>query len=295
MFTKEKFSDYFLNIILPTVIAVVFNWASTYYNGTSTVTIGQSTKLSDQYILPISINAYKDIDKLKITFPTKLNENQISSNKSLHIKSIDNNIGVDNESTFEITKIAEESSVQLLISTKEAINDKNINVDKNGNNLSVYYEAALLNPAHKQLLSIILNGVLLFLILNFVLWLTEKRRKRDYKRMRNLIRDSRRDLRARARDFETLKNDLDREKYKSAKARILLQAKLNDYKKELGFWRNTIRKVLYEIPDGEKKAEKLIGTVTSSLETYETNEKNQHDFETLKVAAALLRDSDENS
>ncbi|MCU4666576.1 hypothetical protein ABE321_07195 [Bacillus paralicheniformis] len=295
MFTKEKFSDYFLNIILPTVIAVVFNWASTYYNGTSTVTIGQSTKLSDQYILPISINAYKDIDKLKITFPTKLNENQISSNKSLHIKSIDNNIGVDNESTFEITKIAEESSVQLLISTKKAINDKNINVDKNGNNLSVYYEAALLNPAQKQLLSIILNGVLLFLILNFVLWLTEKRRKRDYKRMRNLIRDSRRDLRARARDFETLKNDLDREKYKSAKARILLQAKLNDYKKELSFWRNTIRKVLYEIPDGEKKAEKLIGTVTSSLETYETNEKNQHDFETLKVAAALLRDSDENS
>lgn len=295
MFTKEKFGEYLWSVIVPTIVAFMFSLVSTYYNGTSTITIGQSARVSDKFITPINISAYKEIDKLKITFPIKLNEKQISSNVPLYVKSVDNNIGVDNSSTFELTAVSENSSVQLLISTREVINDKNIKINKNGNNISVNYDSEISNPAQEQLINIIITTVMFFLVLNFVTWLQNKRSDRERLKMEELIDRYANNIEAKARDMNELREDFIRSKNNNAKVRVLLQAKLNDHKKELSFWRNTIRKILYEIPDGDKKAEKLIGTVTSSLGTYSTNEKNEHDFEALKVAAALLRDSEEES
>ncbi|MGG1244129.1 hypothetical protein ABE187_14855 [Bacillus cabrialesii] len=287
MIIKERFGEYFSTVILPTIVAFIFSFLTTFFFGTSSISVGQPVKVSDQYFTPINISAYKDIDKLKITFPTKINENQISSNKPLHIKSVDNNIGIENNSTFEISEIAKDNSVQLLINTKKTISDKDISINKSGNSISVHYESAVINPAVQQLVFIIITTLVIFLVLNYFAWRSDKR----WKEMQDQIQV----MENRTHNLEKLKADLQDVKNDSIKARILFMARLNDYKKELSFWRNTIRKTLYDNTSGDEKAQKLIETVTSSLKTYNTNEKNMHDFETIKVAAALLRDSDEKS
>jgi hypothetical protein len=84
-------------------------------------------------------------------------------------------------------------------------------------------------------------------------------------------------------DHQNLKAEIKRVDTTNAKLRILLLSRINDYAKELDFWRNTIRSMM-----PKSDAEQIIGTVTDTLKTYGTR-RNRLDFEAIKVAAAILR------
>ncbi|HEQ3553603.1 hypothetical protein ACX3X3_13740 [Bacillus subtilis] len=293
---KDKFIDTIIATAIPAIAMACFNFFLLYFfDNSSVLNIGQSTKMVDQYVTPINIEAHGKIDKLRITLPGKLTDKQISTNKPIQVKTANNNVGYEDYTDFYISKITSKSSVQLIINTDKPLENNDIAIDKNGNNISVNYESTVKNPAFEQLRSIILNAVVYFILFSIII----SREKRDRKKKTLEIKEG----------LDILKSQNDKlvqdqnntiERVKKAeddakKRQLLLQAKLHDYKKELSFWRNTIRKMLYKMPDGDKKAEKLIESVTDSLKTYNTNEKNEHEFETLKVAAALLRDSEEKS
>ena len=71
--------------------------------------------------------------------------------------------------------------------------------------------------------------------------------------------------------------------------KILLLARLSDYSKELTFWRDTIRKILYSMSKtGKKAAEEVIKEVTATLKTHSTLSESEDDFETIKMASLLL-------
>jgi len=72
-----------------------------------------------------------------------------------------------------------------------------------------------------------------------------------------------------------------------AKTRLLLQARLFDYAKELDFWRNTMAKLLLAHGGAQKSASDLIDAVTDSLKTFGTREPPR-DFEAVRIAAAWL-------
>lgn len=71
------------------------------------------------------------------------------------------------------------------------------------------------------------------------------------------------------------------------KQRLLMQARLFDYSKELNFWRNTFRTLVLKGHGDTKAADEAIETVTKTLKTHGTNASMNH-FEEIKVAAAWL-------
>lgn len=77
-----------------------------------------------------------------------------------------------------------------------------------------------------------------------------------------------------------------------SKVRILLQARLFDYSKELSFWRNAVRQILLKGGADVPKAESVIESVTQSLGTQGTMMKAKEDFQTLRIAAAWLRETE---
>jgi hypothetical protein len=77
-----------------------------------------------------------------------------------------------------------------------------------------------------------------------------------------------------------------------ARLRILFVARLSDYRKELDFWRDTIRKVLYTQGRSEQDREALIREVTMSLKTYGTSSQAE-DFPTIQAMALLLARADQ--
>lgn len=293
---KDKFIDTIIATAIPAIGMALVNFLLVFFfDSSSVLNIGQSTKMVDQYVTPINIKAHGKIENLRITLPGKLTDKQISVNKPIQIKTANNNVGYEDYTDFYISKITSQSSVQLIINTNKPLENNDIAIDKNGNNISVNYESTVKNPAFEQLRSIILNAAVYFILFSVII----SREKRDRKKKTQEVRNDLEDLTNKYANI--LQKQIDtQERVKKTeenalKRQLLLQARLHDYKKELSFWRNTIRKMLYTMPDGDKKAEKLIESVTDSLKTYNTNEKNEHEFETLKVAAALLRDSEEKS
>ena len=82
--------------------------------------------------------------------------------------------------------------------------------------------------------------------------------------------------------------DLER---RSGRYKTLMLARLADYSKELEFWRDTVRKVLYTALGDNKAADKLIESVSSNLKTYQTRSRTDIDFSTVEALARLLADS----
>ena len=94
------------------------------------------------------------------------------------------------------------------------------------------------------------------------------------------------DLVLQRKDFEKVKEDLNKEYNNYRKAKIILLARIRDYSKELDFWRDTIRKILYSIPKNRK--EDITKIVTNNLRTYQTSDYNDDYFESAKMLAEIM-------
>jgi hypothetical protein len=102
------------------------------------------------------------------------------------------------------------------------------------------------------------------------------------------IREQQNDLMKRIREQE---REMEEFQLASRKQKILLLARLNDYSKELTFWRDTIRKILYQAKVGDGTAETVIRQVTDSLHTYSTMDSratSEFDFKTIEIMASYL-------
>jgi hypothetical protein len=72
----------------------------------------------------------------------------------------------------------------------------------------------------------------------------------------------------------------------SRKMKILALARITDYSKELSFWRDVVRRILYD-SSNKKAADKVIDEVTESLRTYGTR-KESREFNTILVMARMF-------
>ena len=75
------------------------------------------------------------------------------------------------------------------------------------------------------------------------------------------------------------------------KQRLLLQARLFDYAKELEYWRTTIRTLLLKAGAEKSSVDTLISDVTKSLGTHGTREPAEG-FEAIRVAAGWLAEAE---
>lgn len=80
----------------------------------------------------------------------------------------------------------------------------------------------------------------------------------------------------------------------SSKQRLLLQARLFDYAKELEFWRNAFRTLILSKSGSTQNADELIKSVTDELKTHGTK-ASTHQFETIRIAAEWLSDAERKS
>jgi len=73
--------------------------------------------------------------------------------------------------------------------------------------------------------------------------------------------------------------------------RLILLARISDYEKELAFWRDTIRKIIYSAGGNKNQANEMINQITKVLETYHVQEKTV-DFQAVMTIAELLTNKD---
>lgn len=75
--------------------------------------------------------------------------------------------------------------------------------------------------------------------------------------------------------------------------RSYMIAIISQLRKELSFWRDTVRKLLYNSQNEFQTADKIIETVTLTLKTYATRKRSDENMDELLYLAQLIADSRE--
>lgn len=285
---------------------------SKLYDEQATVHIGKLIEIEDnKYQIALNIFNYDEqaINKLRVSLPSNLSINHIKSSQSLLINKVETNIGDSTVSTFEIARVPENQNLQILFFLNKRIAEKDIFIEKNGNKIDVKNFDDIASPLEEKLTPYILSALLyglLYSIINYYFDRVRMRRQEELdkrfeeqQKLRdelNTVREqtileSKKEIDFLREESGVLKQKIDRYQTESAKARLITSARLKEYRKELNFWRDTIRKVLYEKGEGDN-AEKLISSVTENLETYLTKQSKDIDFESIKIYSQIFQHDD---
>ncbi|SES12920.1 hypothetical protein [Salipaludibacillus aurantiacus] len=286
-----------------------------FFDNNAEVKIGTPTQVQeDSFAIPIDIHTFNEgISDLRIGIPVNINENNIFSNKPINIYFQNNNIGLEDSSAIIIEEIVANNNLQIILEVDQFISDQDIEVYSNKGNINVEYLSQKDSPVISQIKNLILYALLYAIILGIVTFFNIKDRDKKVEKVeeqhKNVLQTSEKTAQDTEKRLSEIKKELETDRLKlekledkyikhlndSKKINILQKAKLNDYRKELSFWRDTIRKILYQMPGDEDKAKELIRIVTHSLKTFQTNEKNEPDFESLKVLTKMISDYENNN
>lgn len=303
---NKKIFEVIVSTIFVVVVTFFINLAiSKLTNEESILTLGESIKISDNmYSLTISINTYNTaIQDLGLGIPQTITRDQIRTNNPVELLMGQGN-NIESNTFFQIKEIPEENALQLSLITHEKLDPDEIIINKNSNSLLINDLNSTKSPFHLNLLSVIITSVMYGLILLFSSLRDDKRRTELVAQSKEIAESTLKTSEDRYNDLKEYQEDLKNENQRLnqnmndyisdyRKYKIIHMAKLNDYSKELNFWRNTIRKLIYETNSGKDKAEMVIKTVSSSLKTYQTLGQ-EHDFESLKVLSSLLNEKDKS-
>jgi len=303
-----------LSFILLGVVTFISSYAISYFFGSnSEMIIGEAAEVTENnYVLAIDIANYKDYKKTSIEFPIKIDEKNITSSVPINIKQVENNVGINDAVVMDVSNIPPDSNFQLFVSSGDLMDNKDITVIDNSE-FQVKYKQDLGNPVNSLIKELFVTAAIYSCVYVLFLLLANRslaKRKKEMEEAQEVRIGVVREQLAAVQEFsesankesEKFKTELKELKAESLKlkqdyrkSRILLHSKLNDYQKELNFWRDTVRKILYKLPNNKSTSEEVLKTVTETLGTYQVNERTEHDYEYLKVMGKLLNESEENN
>lgn len=301
------------NNILSAIVGAFLTWLLTIVISAAVVYITQSNLSiligapninNGITVVPIIISNSNSeaINDLILSIPAKTDISNISSSRPVEITLQSTNIGSSHFKQISISKISPNMITNILIPVENFSDFELIKVinykQKNITNLT---NELVETPIERAIRSGLIGFSLFTIIYGISTYynitknqeiqtkskdiITEELKKRDIDIKR--VEESSKQIRQR---LEVSEDTLVNYKKMAAKVQILLMSRLSDYSKELSFWRDTVRKMLYQSTGSKIDGEKLISTVTEQLKTYGTLEKADVEFDVLETMANLLKD-----
>lgn len=248
------------------------------------VILGPPIQIDAKYFQTADIVNYSKtpIDHLRIYVPKDINESDILFTTPISIKTLVTNTKSTQSKLIEISEIKENSLIRLFFPLKDIkdydgikfinTNEKNLFIYKNENiehpNI-IIFKNALTN----SLLYALFFGSFFYFVkriwdkLENRLHRVEERYKEVETEAKNVLENSK--LIVKEKDEETKKIYV-----RAMKVKTLLLVRISDYSKELNFWRDTIRKILYSQKNDPGIADEIFKQVTSTLTTYSVLQKS---------------------
>jgi|GEM_PF-2497908 len=263
-----------------------------------TILIGQQMMLSGQLYTSVDIVNFskKPIDGLLIRAPRSVERSDFNPSGPIQIDSLTNLVGTAQSTLFVISAIPPRSTTRVLVSlsTNQTAAPLQI-VNSAEKNLSVESVEETRGPRWDLLKRASVNaGVYSVFFLLFTLWMKQQASKfkeqsekfsAELKEVMGRLEANKRELDAKVQSAE---KNLGEVRASAAKLRILLFARMSDLSKELEFWRDTIRRLVYASVKGPKKVDKIFEQVTTTLETHATRKNWESEFKTIETLAMML-------
>ncbi len=262
---KTNWGKIIIEAIITVLITSIFTYAISYFitRNICNISIGTSIINENEIMTPITIsNTSKKIaiEKLEISVGEF---NKIESGISNLSYQIDN---VNNIITLNYIPPMETTSVILI--TKEKINLNSVKIAYDGNVSTTYLENKT------DIYIIVVSQAMMYLIMLIISqYLFDKKNKKYYLRLKEveetLDKDEKETQQLRTESQE-LKKDAKETHKELYKIKLYYLTRMSDYEKELNFWKDTIRKFIYQSGINTKSGDKLFELVTDTLKTYST-------------------------
>lgn len=256
-------------------------------NGSIQVDEIQLTSGSVAAMVRVENYSKERINDLKILIPKESQINQISTSTPIQIEEANNILSTSKQKVIILSLIPPKTISTILIPISEGSSCCSI-LNSEELKIAVKEESDVLSPSmhalYKGLQTALIYTVFFAVV---VLW---------YKSQNNELATRLEKIEEKHNEYaDRTKSKLREVESKFGRHKAILLRRLSDYSKELEFWRDSIRKVLYQSEVSSSNAEKLIAHVTQKLGTFGTRSGSAEEFETIQALAQDIAEHEEKS
>ena len=286
----NRFVDNVLIVVLGFVVTFIstgtINWV-TLENGS--ISIGSPLSISRVWHVPVQIRNYrsKPLPGLEFTIPKPASVTDIISSFPVHIEEVASTSGVNTVMKLRITGIQEKRTVDFLVPVSALEKAELVTfLNANANDVILNSSEALDSPKIRLLKRSLETSIIYAVLFAAYLVIMFRFNQGIHKKIEESSRElesARSEVLSTKTESETkiaeVRNDLKR-------IQLLLIKRINDYEKELSFWRDAIRRVIYSIGEDKKAAQNFLLQITKGLKTYGTLFlKDEYGFEAVQTMA----------
>lgn len=292
-----------IGALIPTIISLAISVAIQWFTMESAiVNISPSTEVDGQYLTVISIQNLKEetLSNLSLYFDADSDVLEIKSNDEFEHQ----------KQYVELERISPKANYSVMVWTAQPVlkgkiiaeSDYKIRLDYSNNN----------SPFLLQILWFIIPfGCITFFATGIQIWINWKQQIKESKKIDKRCNELQKELEQVNADRQSLQEEINtaqetlenatkedkkqREilKKETQELRSYFLVRNSQLRKELSFWRDTVRKLLYNSKDEFQSADRVVETVTSTLKTYTTREHSTDNMDALLYLAQLMADSRE--
>lgn len=276
----------FLQSIAIFFLSFIGNFALEYFAvDRGSILIGPPTNIDGRFFASVDITNYTadPLQGLLLSVPKETNVAKIISTSPLRISEVQDSVASEKARRVAISDIEPRHITRLFVPLSNEdegqsvypVNPKQIYV-------STGYFAGVTNPVEIAVLKAVQSALIYAVIVAlFGFWVNEKISASEKKaaELRKSLAESESRL---AEHLKSLTEQQTKAIETASRMKLLLVRRLSDYSKELQFWRDTVRKLLYSSNGDQKIADKLFNEVSKTLKTYTAKTDSGDEIHTLE-------------
>ena len=282
---KKIILDAIVQSLISSLIVFIIGFFAYYFTKEKiNISITPSTYINNKYVTVISLKNFqnnKSIQELNLWL------------EDVEIENIETKLNSTiNKNNIKISNIPPSYVGNIIIYSDKEIEDQNLKIELNEksniNFLSIQKESLYIN------IKLLIVAVFIYAI-EFVVYLyidnkniIKKRDelKKEISRVEQKVAQEEKQKKEIQEKLKLTEEEIARLYKKTMMSKMLMEKRLIDYSKELNFWKDTIRKILYGVSKEGMKKNNIFEIVTNNLKTYRTKEKCEY-YELEKIIEEL--------
>jgi len=286
-YEMKNYGNQILVTIITFVLSLVFAFISNLLvMSKGVVEVNTFKNASGEYQTQIRIENYskETINGLKALLPSRTDISKISSTSTVKISADSKqDLSNGNWKLVDIALLPSQTITSIYIPTGDNIEGA---VVLNAEELKLTYKAGqkISSPISKAFLDALIVATIYAVFSAIILFWYQVKRLELYDSIRKLQDE----LEGAHKKIDGHRDRFSQHIKEDARKAALVLRRLSDYSKELTFWKDTVRKVMYDKTGETSTADKLIASVTENLRTFSTNSKNHREYEIAEALAESL-------
>ncbi len=283
-----------VNGILVFIITAVLNSiVAIFATEQANIKVNNPVKISEsEYQLNLNISNFgnSSLNGIRIIIPQNIGINELKYDKALVVNKVDSD---ESNSIFQIDRVGEDKNINIVVILHSLIKSDDISIEKNNNRIKVEYSDKQKNPLISLAIQACTMAFIYTVIMSIFSWRNNLKHEKSVQEIKDGVESVKKELKERQEEANKIKAETQDSIDKLRKKNLLLLSRVSEYKKELTFWKDTIRKMLYKKGNENFKSEELFKIVTKQLKTYQTQNEDLPNIDYLTILASVIKDTED--